>query len=101
MLKPGKTEDPMSLNLEAAPAKTALLRCVDSLGGVAFVRWTPVRGWSCVLENRAPASLFYAGVPHGEDRETARALDRADTVADVLRIFRARAQQAREVTLVH
>jgi hypothetical protein len=81
------------------PAQTAVVRCADRMGNVAFVRWTERRGWACVLANGTPASMFYAGVPSGEETETVIALDRAKTVADVLRIMKARARQSKSVEL--
>jgi hypothetical protein len=82
-----------------APAATAVLRCVDSMGNTAFVRRTAQRGWACTLSNGIPAAMSYAGVPHGEETATVVALERAKTVRDVLRIMKARAQQARSVEL--
>lgn len=82
-----------------AQAETAVVRCVDSMGNTAFIRHTPVRGWSCVLDRGTPASMSYAGVPHGEEVATQTALSRAKTVRDVLRIVKARAERARSVEL--
>jgi hypothetical protein len=94
--QPGTPQDPDPLN---APARDAVLRCVDAMGNTAFVRHTSARGWACTLSNGIPASMSYAGVPHGEETATVVALGRAKTVGDVLRIMKARAQQARSIEL--
>lgn len=84
---------------ETTPARSAVVRCTDSQGNVAFVRWTQQRGWACVLGNGTPASMFYAGVVSNEEMTTVIALGRAKTAADVLRIVKFHAQRAKTVEL--
>lgn len=94
--QPGTSQDADPLN---APARDAVVRCVDSMGNTAFVRYSRGRGWACTLANGIPAAMSYAGVPHGQETATVVALERAKTVGDVLRIMKARAEQARSVEL--
>lgn len=70
------------------------IKVTDSLRNVAFIRWTKARGWACTLGNGIPASMSYAGIPHGEETETKIALERAKTPADVLRIVKTRVRSS-------
>jgi hypothetical protein len=71
--------------LDALDARKAVVNVYDGRGVlVAIVHHTAVRGWCCRLTvNNAPASLFYAGFPHGEESDVIAALGRCQTVYEV------------------